>query len=260
MSGGDQGDGARSPSGVLLTRRTGRAGPLHQVAGEPFQIDRSWHGLDHNWSFPAKPQSPAGRPVTPLARLCPVSQTVPAEGEFPAAEARTELPVARAREHGKAAMTTRPERRLSEAAGESYLVDGHFCGEDMSPPQLRGRGMIGVIAVRRARMRRGAPAEGRARGRAGRGWSGSRPQAVIPDAARGGGQPGPTAPPGQPQSLPIAGPDDRSRGRHLERSGRPARAGSRSLPGNARCRRELISEPGMPSAELARQARERTGT
>jgi hypothetical protein len=66
---------------------------------------------------------------------------------------------------------------------------------------------------------------------------------------------GSTAPPGQPHSLPIAGPDDRSRGRHLERSARPARAGSRSPPGNARRRRELTSEPGMPSAELAGQAR-----
>jgi hypothetical protein len=48
----------------------GGAGPLHQVAGEPFKIDRSWHGLDHlghDWSFPAMPQSPACRPVTPLA-------------------------------------------------------------------------------------------------------------------------------------------------------------------------------------------------
>ncbi len=80
----------------------------------------------------------------------------------------------------------RTERRLSEAVDESCLVDGHFCGEDMTPPQLRGGGITGVIAVRRARIRRGAPAEGRARGRAGRRWSGSRPQAVIPDAARGG--------------------------------------------------------------------------
>ena len=69
-------------------------------------------------------------------------------------------------------------RRLPEAV-ESCLVDGCFCGGDMSPPQLRGRVIIDVIAVRRARFRRGAPAEGRARGRAGCGWSGSRPQAVI---------------------------------------------------------------------------------
>jgi hypothetical protein len=47
--------------------------------------------------------------------------------------------------------------------------------------------MTGVIAVRRARIRRGMPAEGRARGRAGCRWSGSRPQAVIP--ARGGIEP-----------------------------------------------------------------------
>ena len=39
----------------------------------------------------------------------------------------------------------------------------------MSPPQLRGKVIISVITIRRARLRRGAPAEGRARGRAGRG-------------------------------------------------------------------------------------------
>jgi hypothetical protein len=33
-----------------------------------------------------------------------------------------------------------PRRRLSEAIAESFLVDGHFCGEDMSPPQAAGRG------------------------------------------------------------------------------------------------------------------------
>ena len=40
----------------------------------------------------------------------------------------------------------RTERRLSEAVRESCLVDGHFCGEDMSPPQLREGDMTGVIA------------------------------------------------------------------------------------------------------------------
>ena len=49
--------------------------------------------------------------------------------------------------------------------------------------------MIGVIAVRRARIRRGAPAEGRARGRAGCGSSGSRIQA--PPHRRGGHPAGP---------------------------------------------------------------------
>jgi hypothetical protein len=41
-------------------------------------------------------------------------------------------------------------RRLSKAVAESCLVDGHFCGEDMSPPQLREGSMTGVIAVRHA--------------------------------------------------------------------------------------------------------------
>ena len=54
----------------------------------------------------------------------------------------------------------------------------------MSPPQLREEGMTGIIAVRRACIRRGATAEGRACGQPGRGRSGSRPQAVTPGAGR----------------------------------------------------------------------------
>jgi hypothetical protein len=160
------------------------------------------------------------------------------------------------------------ERRLSEAVRESCLVDGRFCGEDMSPPQLREGGMTSIIAAGRACIRRDAPAEGRARGRPGRGRSGSRPQAVTPGAGRyrAAGQAllvparwHATAPPGRPHSpCPSWGPDDPGPDGHLKRSARPARARAIRCPAAPGADGELINELGMPSAEPAGQAREWT--
>ena len=144
--------------------------------------------------------------------------------------------------------------RLSDAVDESRLVDGPFCGGDMSPPQ-RGAGvMTGVIAVRRARMRRGTPAEGRARGRA---WLrmerfpdvGGDPRAGSieshwPEALRclrceAGAAAGVT-PAAAP--LPIVCPDDR--GPQVTWNARPARLGRRAVPCPAipSAGNELISE------------------
>jgi hypothetical protein len=65
--------------------------------------------------------------------------------------------------------------------------------------------------------------------------------------------------PASAEPLPKAGPDDRSHGRHPERS--PAQLDrSRPLPGSTKRRRELISKAATPSAEVARQAGKQTRT
>ena len=164
----------------------------------------------------------------------------------------------------------RTERRLSEAVDESCLVDEHFCGEDMSPPQLRGGGMTGVIAVRRARIRRGAPAEGRACGRPGRRMK------RFP-AARRRSRRGTVSSRRPGASVPARWRERQSAPRRLQASHRaPAHRGARTIrtttvTWNAQLARlerraircpaapgadgELISEPGTPQRNFAGQAR-----
>jgi hypothetical protein len=80
----------------------------------------------------------------------------------PISASAPEQPVLDVRNQPDGHRPRRTDRRLSEAVWGSCLVDGHFCGEDVSPPQLREGGMTGIIAVRRACIRRDASAESRA--------------------------------------------------------------------------------------------------
>src|SRR5271157_4515417 len=133
---------------------------------------------------------------------------------------------------------------------------------------LAGSGMATRIAAGAARSIRSAesgtpPRGGQVAARSGLGPLDQLDMSRVPDA---GGDPGVgRARQLAPRRLPASrgAPAHRGSGRseaasHPERSARPARAQSRPLPGKTRCRQELISELGTPSAELAGQAREWT--
>ena len=159
------------------------------------------------------------------------------------------------------------ERRLSEAVDESRLVDGHFCGEDMSPPQLRGGVMTGVSAVRRARfgvvrpLKAGPAGELAADGAvpaaggdpgAGRYRAAGQALQCLRGGGRGSRHHDACRPATEP--LPIVA-DDPDHDGHLERS---ARAQSHPLPGSTRRRRGADQRARDASAELAGQAGEWT--